>query len=191
MNDAQPSDIHNFGDLVFTPSVRGVQAREGSRAANARLENVERRVRLTAEELEFIAARDSFYVATVGENGWPYVQHRGGPPGFLRDLGDNRLGFADLHGNRQFISTGNVEATGRACLFLMDYPNRYRLKLWAEASVTEDAEILARLRPSGLPSALVERGFLLRVLAFDWNCPQYITPRYTAEEWAARAASGG
>ena len=191
MNDAFPPDpavIHNFGDLAFTPSVRAVQARRGSRLAQARMEGVERRVRLTDEELDFIAARDSFYMASVGENGWPYVQHRGGPAGFLRALGDNQLGFADLHGNRQYISAGNVAATHRACLFLMDYPNRFRLKLWVEASITEDPADLARLQPPGLPATLVERGCLLRVLAFDWNCSQYITPRYTAEEWQAEAA---
>ncbi len=184
--DAVPV-IHNFGDLAFTPSVRAVQERMGSRPAQARLAGVERRVRLTEEETAFIAERDSFYLATIGENGWPYVQHRGGPPGFLRVLGENLLGFADLRGNRQYISAGNVEATGRACLFLMDYPNRYRLKLWAEAAVTYEGADLARLRWRELPATLVERGFLLRVLAYDWNCSQYITPRYTAEEWLAHA----
>ena len=191
MPDTPRPAVHNFGDLAFTPSVRAAQEREGSRASQARLEGVERRVHLTPEELDFIAARDSFYLATVGENGWPYVQHRGGPAGFLRHLDGNLLGFADLRGNRQYITTGNVDATSKACLFLMDYPNRFRLKLWAEASVTEDESILARLQPPGLSPALVERGFLLRVLAFDWNCSQYITPRYTAEEWTALSSLEG
>lgn len=186
MNKPAPREqpaMQKFGDLAFTPSVRGVQERRGSRAAQARTEGVERRVHLGAEELAFIGARDSFYLATVGENGWPYTQHRGCPAGFLRHLGNNRLGFAALGGNRQFISTGNIEATGKACLFLMDYPNRYRLKLWVEASVTEDPDELARLRPSDdLPNLLIQRGFLLRVLAFDWNCSQYITPRSSGEE---------
>lgn len=183
-----PNRISNFGDLAFTPSVRAVQERAGSRAANARLEGRVHRVRLTAEEKDFIAARDSFYLATVGENGWPYIQHRGGPPGFLRVLDDdeNLLGFADLRGNRQYITVGNVAATGRACLFLMDYPNQYRLKLWAEATVTEDPADLLRLCPPGVAPAQIERGFLLRVLAFDWNCSQGITPRYTASEWEGR-----
>ena len=177
----------NFGDLAFTPSVRAVQERRGSRVSQARLEGVEHRVQLGAEELAFIAERDSFYLATVSENGWPYVQHRGGPPGFLRHLGGNELGFADLRGNRQYLSTGNVNATGKACLFLMDYPNRYRLKLWVEAAITEEPDELARLCPSDERSAaLVERGFLLNVLAFDWNCSQHITPRYSHEEWARR-----
>jgi predicted pyridoxine 5'-phosphate oxidase superfamily flavin-nucleotide-binding protein len=182
--------IHNFGDLAFTPSVRAVQAQRGSRPSNARMEAMEFRTGLTEDEVAFIQARDSFYLATVGENGWPYVQHRGGPRGFLRVLGQNELGFADLRGNRQYITAGNLNATGRACLFLMDYPNQARLKLWAEARVTEDPAELARLRPLEIPEKLVERGILLRVLAFDWNCSQYITPRYTAEEWAEHEAGG-
>lgn len=183
-------NVHNFGDLTFAPSVRAVQRERGSRLANSRLEGMEHRKWLTEDEVGFIQARDSFYLATVGENGWPYVQHRGGPRGFLRVLGPNELGFADLRGNRQYISAGNLEATGKACLFLMDYPNQYRLKLWAEARVTHDSAEIARLRPLEIPEKLVERGILLRVLAFDWNCSQYITPRYTEEEWRERPAEG-
>ena len=184
----QSETIHNFGDLAFTPSVRAVQQKAGSRAAQARMEGVEHNVVLPADLLEFIATRDSFYLATVGENGWPYVQHRGGAPGFLRHLDENLLGVADLRGNRQYISTGNLEANGRACVFLMDYPNRFRLKLWVKASVTQDAALLARLTLPGVPPTAVERGYLLRVLAFDRNCSAHIVPRYTRAEVEAATA---
>lgn len=181
---SSPNEIHNFGDLAFTPSVRAVQERMGSRASYARLAGREQRVRLGAEEAAFIAARDSFYLASVGENGWPYVQHRGGPRGFLRVLGEQTLGFADFRGNRQYLSTGNVLADARVCLFLMDYAQRERLKIWAEAEVVVDAATVARLLVPGGPVE-AERAFLFRVVAFDWNCPQFITPRYTPDELAA------
>jgi predicted pyridoxine 5'-phosphate oxidase superfamily flavin-nucleotide-binding protein len=136
---------------------------------------------LTDEELEFIAARDSFYIATVTEAGWPYVQHRGGKPGFLRVTGPTTLAFADFGGNRQMLSTGNLAANDRVALFLMDYPQRTRLKILGHARV-EDArqhpELVQQLSEPDV-QRVVERLFFIEVVSFDWNCPKHITPRYT------------
>ena len=145
---------------------------------------------LTDEEQLFIEARDSFYMATISENGWPYMQHRGGAPGFLRVVGPTQLAFADYTGNRQMLSTGNLAANDRVALFLMDYPRRERLKILGHARV-EDArqhpELVAQLAE---PEArrIVERLFFIEVLSFDWNCPKYITPRYTEAEVRAAVA---
>lgn len=181
-----------FAELAFTPSVKATQTRYGSRTGNLGHELAEdRRDRLGPAEAAFIAERDSLYIASVGEEGWPYVQHRGGPRGFLKVLDEHTLGFADFRGNRQYISVGNLSADDRVSLILVDYPNRRRLKLWARARVVhfeEDPQLLARLE---LPDyrARVERGIVLRVEATDWNCPQHITPRYTEEEVAPRLAA--
>jgi uncharacterized protein len=139
---------------------------------------------LTEDETSFVQSRDSFYMATVSETGWPYIQHRGGPAGFLRVLGPDSLAFADYKGNRQLLSTGNLAAGGRVALFLMDYPSRTRLKILGHARV-EDArehpELVAQLADPEVQRA-VERLFFIDVVSFDWNCPQHITPRYTVEE---------
>ena len=139
---------------------------------------------LTADEQSFIAARDSFYLATVSESGWPYLQHRGGPPGFLRVLDDHTLAFADYKGNRQMLSSGNLSVNDRVSLFLMDYPQRTRLKILGHARV-EDArshpELVAQLAEPNV-RRIVERLFFVDVISFDWNCPKYITPRYSAAE---------
>ncbi|MCF7223545.1 2Fe-2S iron-sulfur cluster-binding protein [Marilutibacter chinensis] len=178
-----------FAELAFTPSVKAAQQRHGSREGNLGHELAEdRRDRIGPAEAAFIAERDSFYIASVGEEGWPYVQHRGGPRGFLRVLDDRTLGFADFRGNRQYISVGNVSADDRVSLILVDYPGRRRLKLWARARVVEfqdDPLLLARLESPDY-RARVERGIVLQVEAFDWNCPQHITPRYTEAEIAPR-----
>ena len=179
--------VKNFTELAFTDSVRALQEERGSRASYARMEPVPRRTRLTAEEEEFIHGRDGFYLATVGEDGWPYVQFRGGPPGFLRVLDPQTVAFADFRGNRQYISAGNLRATGRAALILMDYPSRNRLKIWAETETVEAAaapELVEALEVPGY-RAVVERAVVCRVQAFDWNCPQHITPRYTLDEIGA------
>lgn len=172
-----------FLDTVFTPSVLDAQARYyGVRHS---LPSPPDRDALALEETEFIAARDSFYLATVTEDGWPYVQHRGGPAGFLRAVGPNQLGFADLGGNRQLVSTGNLAARDRVALFLMDYPRRERLKILGHARVLDarDHPALAdQLAPSADLRRAVERLVVIDVVAFDWNCPKYITPRYTAAE---------
>ncbi|MBX9700332.1 MAG: pyridoxamine 5'-phosphate oxidase family protein [Acetobacteraceae bacterium] len=174
-----------FAAIAFTPRVRAEQARIGSRANYARMEAEGRDdSALGPAEAAFIAARDSIYMASVSETGWPYVQHRGGPPGFLRLLDPATIGFADLGGNRQHVSVGNLAGDDRVSLFLMDYPNRRRLKILGRARVVtraEDAALVERLAPEGL-SARAERAVLITVEGWDWNCPQHITPRWTAEE---------
>ena len=170
-----------FHELAITPAVVTEQIRYYGRA-QARPAGAGRDL-LGEVERDFIAARDSFYMATVSEDGWPYIQHRGGSAGFLRILGPNLLGFADLRGNRQMLSTGNVAVNDRVALFLMDYPQRSRLKILGHARVMPAAaepELTARLAPAGTPG--VERIVLIEVEAFDWNCPKFITPRYTIPE---------
>ena len=138
-------------------------------------------------EAAFIAARDSFYMATVSESGWPYVQHRGGPPGFLRLLGPTTLAFADYEGNHQMVSTGNLAADDRVALFLMDYPHRRRLKLLGHARAVDARErpdLVAQLGTANA-DARVERVMVIEVVSFDWNCPQHITPRFSEDEVAA------
>jgi predicted pyridoxine 5'-phosphate oxidase superfamily flavin-nucleotide-binding protein len=139
---------------------------------------------LTERETQFIASMDGFLIATVGENGWPYVQFRGGPKGFLRIIDNTTLGMADFRGNRQYISVGNINSTRKASLFLIDYPSQRRLKIWTESEVmdaSQNEELLEKLTVPGY-KAVIERLILFKVQAFDWNCPQHITPRYTAEE---------
>lgn len=178
-----------FADIAFTANVKALQARMGSREAYARSEAgpVEAPL-LGAYEIAFIAARDSFYLGTVGETGWPYVQHRGGPPGFLKVLDARTVGYADFAGNRQYVSTGNLAGDDRVSLILMDYPHQARLKILGRARVIDgDSEpaLLARLDNPHY-RARVERGIVVRVEGFDWNCPKYITPRYTEDEIAQR-----
>jgi predicted pyridoxine 5'-phosphate oxidase superfamily flavin-nucleotide-binding protein len=174
-----------FAEIAFTDSVKAAQSRYGTRDTNRGFErDGERRDRLSEYEIAFLAERDSFYLATVGENGWPYVQHRGGPKGFVKVLDEKTIGFADFRGNKQYLSVGNVNADDRVSLFVMDYPNRQRLKLWARARIVhddEDAELLARLAVPGY-RARVERGIVMTIEAVDWNCPQHITPRFSEAE---------
>ena len=177
---------HAWHDIAFTDGVKALQEARGSRASYARFETGARRGdRIGPDEAAFIAARDSVYMASVGETGWPYIQHRGGPAGFVRVLGDRTLGFADFAGNRQYVSLGNLRHDDRVSLFFMDYVNRARLKVFGRASVVDPDETatLARLV---LPEyrAKVERGLRIEVEALDWNCPQHITPRYTQAEVA-------
>src|SRR5687768_4701789 len=167
---------HRFAELAFTASVREQQEALGSRTNYAAMEGGEDRNHvLGAHETAFIRARDSFYMATVSETGWPYVQHRGGPVGFVRVLDERTLGFADFRGNRQYVSLGNLRRDDRVALFFMDYPNRVRLKVLGRVRLLDlDSDQLA---PLALPDyrAHVERGFVIHVEAFDWNCPQHIT----------------
>ena len=175
----------NFTELAFTDSVKEQQEKYGTRSAYARMEQGGKfRNQLTWQEQAFIKNRDSFYLASVGENAWPYMQFRGGPKGFLKVTGDNTLAFADFRGNGQYISTGNFSDNKKTMLFLMDYPNKKRLKIWAEAEVLDPVdhpELVEQLTPQGY-EATVERIIVFKVHAFDWNCPQHITPRYTQEE---------
>ncbi len=175
--------MKNFGDIMFTEKVKAEQVRHGSRASYAKMTARPAPEGLSERETAFIAARDSFYMASVTETGWPYVQHRGGPAGFLRVLGPTQLGFADYRGNKQYVSTGNFMTEERASLFLMDYPNKARLKILARVRVQpadEAPDLAAQLHVEG--GGRVERVFTLEVEAFDWNCPQFITPRFTAEQ---------
>ena len=171
---------HKFAELAFTASVREVQQSLGSRANYAAMERgADYNHALTEREATFIRARDSFYMASVSETGWPYVQHRGGPAGFVHVLDERTLGFADFRGNRQYVSVGNLRRDDRVALFFMDYPNRVRLKLLGRVRLLDgDSEQLAALESPDY-RAHVERGFVIHVEAFDWNCPQHITPRYT------------
>jgi hypothetical protein len=171
-----------YMQLVLTPAVQ--QAQDKYFGKHGAVKDAPETDPLTADEAGFIASRDSFYMATVSETGWPYVQHRGGPAGFVKVLGPNLIGFADFKGNRQLVSTGNLEITSRVALFMMDYPNRTRLKLLGHASVLdarEHPELADQLAPEPLRKR-VERLFLIQVISYDWNCAQYITPRFTAAE---------
>ena len=171
-----------FIELAFTDSVR--KAQEHYYGKSPPVEGAPERDALTEDEMAFIQSRDSFHMATVSETGWPYVQHRGGQPGFLRVISPTALAFADYKGNRQLLSTGNLAANDRATLFLIDYPQRTRLKILGHARV-EDArqhpELVAQFADAKV-RGLVERLFLIEVVSFDWNCPKYITPRYTVAE---------
>ena len=180
-----------FSDLAFTPTVRVLQTRMGSRKSYAPLDQTdERHDRLTPREAAFIRARDSFYQATVSETGWPYVQYRGGPAGFLRVLDEKTLGYADFRGNVQYISTGNLINNDRVSIILMDYAHRRRLKLLGRVrmvDVDDDPALITKLE---LPDyrARVERGVIITLDAYDWNCPQHITPRFTEAEVSAATA---
>lgn len=175
-------------ETYFTPEVLAARQRYFGRAQTIPPQPAHDP--LTAEEAEYIATRDSFYLATVTSDGWPYVQHRGGRPGFLKVVGPNSLGFADYRGNRQLFSTGNIAGSGRVALLLMDYPRRERLKILGHARV-EDARAnpgLVAEFAEAADQAIVERIFLIEVLSFDWNCPKYITPRFTEAEVEATVA---
>ncbi len=174
----------NFTKLAFTDSVKKVQERYGTRKSYARMEEGGDQHELTQREIQYIQSRDSFYMATVGENGWPYVQFRGGPKGFLKIMDNTTIGYADFRGNRQYISVGNINSSQKAALILMDYPSQSRLKIWAESEVIyaeDDSELLKDLEVSEY-NAHVERLIIFKIQAYDWNCPQHITPRYTSEE---------
>lgn len=174
---------HQYAALAFTDEIKQVQRDHNSRDNYAEMEHGEDfNHLLSANEALFIAERDSFYMGSVSETGWPYVQHRGGPKGFMRTIDEKTIGFADFSGNHQYISTGNFRNNNRVSLFFMDYPNRRRLKMLGRVTqVSEnDWETLAKLEMDGY-RASVERGFLIHIEAFDWNCPQHITPRYTEE----------
>ena len=180
---------HRFSEILFSDAVRAAQERYGSRGQNERLLALgEARDRLTESEAGFIEARDGFYMATTGESGWPYIQFRGGAPGFVRVLDEKTLGFADFRGNRQYISTGNISADGRVALFFMDYAARARLKVLGRARISDAGESPELVRALEVPGyrARVERAVLIAVEAFDWNCSQHITPRYTEAEFEGR-----
>lgn len=177
---------YGFLDIALTPSVHEAQAEMGADRLWSDFKGHRAFDRFTENETAFIAERDSFYIASVSETGWPYVQHRGGPPGFLKVLDERTLAFADYRGNRQYISTGNFLANGRACLILMDYPRRARLKIYGQVEkLALDADpALRESVTDGAYGARAERIFRLRLNAFDWNCAQHITPRFTERDVA-------
>lgn len=168
--------------VMMTESVRRAQERYYGRAAT--IADVPEREPLSDAEAQFIADRDSFYLGSVSENGWPYVQHRGGPKGFLKVLDPATLAFADYRGNRQLLSTGNLLANDRVALFLMDYKNRARLKIIGHARVehVRDSPALAVQLAQGVEPTKAERIVIIDVVSYDWNCPKYITPRYALDE---------
>jgi predicted pyridoxine 5'-phosphate oxidase superfamily flavin-nucleotide-binding protein len=176
-------------DLAFTPAVKALQERHGSRAGYARMaEKRDWRDAVTPDLVAFLAQRDSFYLATASAEGRPYIQHRGGPAGFLKVLDDTRLAFADFGGNRQYITAGNLSENDRAFIFLMDYAGRQRIKLWGRARVVEDdAELVARLADPEY-AARPERAIVFEIEAWDVNCPQHITRRYTEDQIAPALA---
>ena len=169
-------------NIAFTDAVKAIQKRHGSRDSYARIEKDWWPDSITPELANFISERDSFYMATVNGEGYPYIQHRGGPKGFLKVLDDQTLGFADFRGNRQYISYGNLEENNKICLFLMDYPNRIRIKIWGTADVKENDKALIDQLSVSEYKGKPERAFIIRVATWDKNCPQHITPRYSFEE---------
>lgn len=178
---------YTFGSLVFTPAVQALQERYGSRRQYARMEAADapaRGDRIGPDEREFLAERDSFYMASIGSTGWPYVQHRGGPEGFLKVIDERTLAFADFRGNKQFVTTGNLATESRVSLILVDYPRQARLKILGTAEVLEGDRAKDWIGKVRMPDyqAVVERVVLIHVQALDWNCPQHITPRYTADQ---------
>ena len=181
--------MRDFSKIAFTPAVKAAQERMGSRSAYARLERgADAPDALGEDEVSFLAERDSFYMASIGQSGWPYIQHRGGPEGFVRVLDEHTIAFADLRGNRQYISVGNVDGDDRVALIFVDYPNRARLKVLARARIITRADDPATFaRVAG--DAPAERVFVLRIEGLDWNCPQHITPRFTEGEVREMAAA--
>lgn len=175
----------SFGTIAFTPLVKKLQERYGSRRQYERMEGTGgTQARLTEFERDFLGERDSFYWATTSATGWPYVQHRGGPKGFLKVIDDRTLAFADFRGNRQYITTGNLQSDDRVAMILVDYPRQARLKILGRVETFEGGlaeRWLGRVQAPGY-KAVVERVFVIHVEAFDWNCPQHITPRYTEAE---------
>lgn len=177
-----------YASIAFTDDVQAVQRERGSdtfynrkRVAGAASTDPDA---LTDDEIEFLAERDGFYLSTVSETGWPYVQHRGGPPGFIRVLDAHTIGWADFRGNLQYISSGNLGGDDRVAIIAMDYAHRRRLKIFGHARIVTAKEDPALIESLSRPDydAVVERAVLVTVDAYDWNCPQHITPRFSAEE---------
>ena len=182
----------NYIRTLFTDAARAMQEQAGSREAYARMEQGGDGSpdRLGKKEAMFLAMRDSLYIASVTADGWPYVQHRGGPPGFVKLLDGNRLAFADYRGNRQYVSTSNLQADPRVSLFLMEYPAKRRLKILGKAKIValdDDPELVTALTTAD-DKAVAERIYVIDVIGFDWNCPQHITPRFTEAEIASAVA---
>ena len=174
----------NFAAIAFTDAVKAMQEKLGSRSSYARMERDIYVDGLTENEIDFIAQRDSFYMASIGENNFPYIQHRGGPKGFLKVLDAKRIGFIDFRGNMQYISTGNIATNNNVALIMVDYPARARLKILAKAEIVGliDDPSLYDLLDLDDYKFKPEQMMIFNIEAYDWNCPQHITPRYTAED---------
>ena len=174
----------NFASIGFSTAARQLQEKYGSRQSYARMEKDSYVDGLTEKETDFIAERDSFYIASIGENGFPYIQHRGGPKGFLKVLDNKRLGFIDFKGNMQYITAGNLATNNKIALIMVDYPSRTRLKIFARAEMAELAGHQELYNALNLEDYKFrpESMMVLRIEAYDWNCPQHIVPRYTVEE---------
>lgn len=173
-----------FGAIAFTDAVKELQEKNGSRASYARVEKKAHRDGLGPNETAFIATMDHFYMASYSESQFPYIQHRGGPKGFVRVLDKNRIGFIDFSGNRQYISAGNIQTNNHVALIMVDYPSRARLKILATAEIVElkeNDELFALLNLDDY-TFTPERMMVLQIEAYDWNCQQHIIPRYTIEE---------
>jgi len=181
--------MESFADHLFTESVRALQEADGTAEKYAAMYQERTQDALDVDTRAFIGACTSFYMATVSANGWPYIQHRGGPAGFLKVRGPDSIGFADYRGNRQYISQGNLSDNDRVALFLMDYPRKARLKLIGHAAMVAadaDPDLAQALATDG--QGRVERLVTIQITALDWNCPQFIEPRYTQAEVEAMLA---
>ncbi len=173
-----------YHEIAFTPAVKSVQDAQGSREIYAKYEASEKRMKteLSDPEMMYLQERDSFYMASVSQTGWPYMQHRGGPCGFVKVLSSQEFGWAEYVGNRQYITTGNLVDEDRVSLFFMDYASKTRLKLFGHARVIEPGDPLMDRLSQGSAGTQIERGMVVRVASFEWNCPKYITERYDREE---------
>lgn len=174
----------NYSQLAFSDAARVLQEQFGSRHVYEQAEKQNMVDGLTDNEVRFIANQDHLYMASIGENGFPYIQHRGGPRGFVKVLDDQTLAFVDFSGNKQYISAGNLSTNPNVSIIMVSYPHRARLKLYAVArtvQLSEEPELFTRIDPSGYKHR-PERMIVLNIQAYDWNCPQHITPRYTSEE---------
>ncbi len=180
----------NYASLAFTDSIKALQEEYGSRKSYDRMEKFNVIDGLSENEIDFIEQRDSMYIATIGENGYPYIQHRGGPPGFVKVLDNTTLGMVDFAGNKQYISLGNMQDCSRVSIIMVSYPQKARLKLYADVRIiqpSDDPELFRRLDPRDYKHR-AERMMVFDIKAFDWNCPQHITPRFSLPEVEAATA---
>ncbi|MBE8724387.1 pyridoxamine 5'-phosphate oxidase family protein [Flavobacterium hungaricum] len=174
----------NYQELAFSDAIKEIQEKKGSRSSYARMEKTSYTDGLTESEMGFIESMDSFYMATYGENEFPYIQHRGGPKGFVKILDNKTIGIVDFTGNRQYISSGNISKNSRVAIIMVSYPQRARLKIYAEASIIDiesDSDLYEKLQPEDYKFK-PEQMMVFKIKAYDWNCPQHITPRFTVAE---------
>ncbi|GAA3774802.1 pyridoxamine 5'-phosphate oxidase family protein [Flavobacterium ginsengiterrae] len=174
----------NYQELAFSDAIKEIQEKKGSRNSYARMEKTSYTDGLTESEIGFIESMDSFYMATYGENEFPYIQHRGGPPGFVKIIDDKTIGIVDFAGNRQYISSGNISKNPKVAIIMVSYPQRARLKMYAEAEIIDieaDSELYEKLKPEDYKFR-PEQMMIFKIKAYDWNCPQHITPRFSVAE---------